>query len=124
MLKIIGAAVISSFTALLLKKTNPEFALITVLCAGVFILTAISISIISIMNELRTINGYSEMYGFLEPVFKASGISVVTYVAANLCRDCEQTAMASKVELAGNIAVLILSLPLIKNILDVIYELI
>ena len=124
MIKIIGAALISSFTALLLKKTNPEFALLTVLAAGILILTAISASIKNIVNELGDIRGFGKMYGCLEPVLKASGISVVSHIAASLCRDCEQSAMAAKVELAGSISILLLALPLIKNVLDVIYELI
>ena len=44
-------------------------------------------------------------------LFKAVGICIITQLAADVCRDCRETAMASAVETAGRAAVLLLSVP-------------
>ena len=45
-------------------------------------------------------------------LFKALGICIVTQLAGDVCRDAGESAIASKVEMAGKLAVLISSLPL------------
>ena len=57
-------------------------------------------------------------------VLKALGLCYITNFASDTCRDFGQTSLASKVELAGKISIVILTLPLINSILSVALELI
>ncbi len=54
---------------------------------------------------------------------KALGIAFLTEVAAGICRDSGEATLASWVETAGKLELLILALPLIERILDTAGEL-
>ena len=58
--------------------------------------------------------GLSEKYGII--LFKSLGVCFLAQFAADSCRDAGENALASKVELAGKISILVLSLPLFEEI--------
>ena len=57
-------------------------------------------------------------------IIKALGICYVTQLASDTCQDAGERAMAGKIELAGRVAVLLLSLPMFSSILQIALELI
>ena len=58
--------------------------------------------------------GLTQEYGLI--LFKTLGICFLAQFAADSCRDAGESALASKVELAGKISILVLSLPLFEDI--------
>ena len=57
-------------------------------------------------------------------VLKSLGICYITSFSADMCKDFGQTSLAGKIELAGKIAVVVISIPLINEILNSALELI
>ena len=55
---------------------------------------------------------------YLELLWKSIGICYLTSIAADLCRDTGETAMASVAELWGRVTLLILFLPMAKSLLE------
>jgi stage III sporulation protein AD len=49
-------------------------------------------------------------------LFKTLGLCFLAQFAADSCRDAGENALASKVELAGKLAIVILALPLFEKI--------
>lgn len=60
----------------------------------------------------RLVEGAAVGGGYLLTVFKCLGICFVTQLGCDICRDCGENALASQLELAGRVAVLISALPL------------
>ena len=56
-------------------------------------------------------------------LFKALGICWLAQFAADSCRDAGESALASKVELAGKTAVLLTTLPLFSAVAELVTEL-
>ena len=56
----------------------------------------------------------------LAPVLKCVAAAVVTQIAADLCRDASQSALASAVELCGALFALGISMPLIVSMLKML----
>jgi stage III sporulation protein AD len=52
-------------------------------------------------------------------IFKSLGIAFITELASDTCRDVGGTAISTKIELAGKVAILIISLPLFEKILSI-----
>ncbi len=114
---IAGIAIIAAILAVMMKKYHQEYSIIISIAAGVFILVAIFADIgpaISQINTLLSATGLSAEYASI--LFKALGICFLTQFAADSCRDAGESALASKVELAGKIGIVILSLPLFESI--------
>ena len=93
----------------------PLSVCITVSLAGVAIATCLPI--IDYLNTL--VQPYSQKYITL--LMKTVGISLLTATAADICRDSGESAIASKVELVGKCEILLLSLPLLKDITELLF---
>lgn len=121
--KIAAIAVISTLLIILLKGKNPLFAALVALAA-----TAVMAA--------YTADGLSEIFtsfqklfeaGGIEPVYcksimKVIGIAYFTEITSALCRDAGESAIAQKLELAGRVAVIIFTMPVVSQLLDVIIE--
>jgi stage III sporulation protein AD len=117
-------AMIAAAVALFLKQYKPEYSLIfsAVVCVSVmfFLVTAVG----SIKDSLSSFFGTCDIDSdIFITVFKALGICYITDFAADLCKDFGQTSLAAKAELAGKISVVVLSLPIVRLILDTALEL-
>ena len=54
------------------------------------------------------------------PLFKAAGMGLLTQIAAAVCQDAGQSALAKLVELGGGVLCIIVSLPLLEAVLALI----
>ena len=61
--------------------------------------------------------------GYLLLVFKALGVCLLTQFSADACLDAGEKALASRVEFAGRIAVVLLALPLFEEIAEAVLSL-
>ncbi len=119
MLKAASAALLSAVLGLLIKRHNPEGALLLGTVCAVGILAA-SLGILdgfaSLRKLLRQIFG-GEAEGLVSPILKCLAISIVSRFSAESCRDASQNAAASAVEFAGAVCSLAVVMPLLMSIL-------
>lgn len=114
-----AVCVIGAILACLLKQYCKEQALFCSI--GVCVLVMLSICayfspIASQINELFLKTELDVQY--LEMLWKSIGICYLTGIAADLCRDSGESAMASVAELWGRITLLVLMLPMVKSLLE------
>ncbi len=122
---IAGIGIISAGFVLILKQYRPEFAFGATLSAGsILLLFAVSSfgEIIDNINELISVSGTeTEKYRIL---LKCLGICMITKIASETCKDCGESSVASKIDLAGKAVILASAMPLFSEILEIIKELI
>jgi stage III sporulation protein AD len=114
---IAGIAIIAAILSAMLKRYHQEYAIIINIAAGVLIVVQILANIspaISQLNVLLSSSGISSEYMLI--LFKALGICFLAQFAADSCKDAGETALAAKVEFAGKITIVLLSLPMFENI--------
>ena len=112
-----------ALVALLLKKNAPELAL--ALSLAICVMTAgLAAELFTQLRDVIDLAG--EQTGLspaiVSPVIKCVGIGVVTRLAADLCKDAGQSAVASAVELCGAGCAIVTALPLIRSLLQMISE--
>ena len=113
----LAAIVLAAFLAVVLRRQNPEQALALTLVAGaVLLMTALqrAVPLLSDVRDMLSQSGLSEEY--LHIVFKALGACLLTQLAADVCRDVGEQALANKAEFAGKVSLLLLALPLFEKI--------
>ena len=59
-----------------------------------------------------------ELGEYASLMIKAVGIAVICATCGDVCRECGAASVASGVETAGNLAILGLCLPLLRELLD------
>jgi stage III sporulation protein AD len=116
-LGIAGIAICAAVVAAMLRRYHQEYAVLVGIAAGIVILIEILTSIapaVQQINRLLSSAGISSQYEVI--LLKTLGICFLAQFAADACRDAGESALASKMELAGKISIVILSLPLFEQI--------
>ena len=124
MIQIVGIGMTAVLLTLVVKRSHPELAVqITIVVAGiVFYLVLDKLRmIIELFTEMAKRAGIGEMYLII--LLKIIGISYLVEFGAQVCRDAGEGAIASKVELAGKVMILVMAVPIIAFALDTILRL-
>lgn len=126
--KLFGFAIFAVIVIMILRKESPESAVTLRMVVGVGLaIAAVSAltPVISYVRELGESLGVNDdVSRAVEIMLKALGISFLTHVCATVCRDAGEGGIAQYVELGGKLEIVILSLPLIKDITFLALELI
>ena len=125
MIKVAAAAIAAAVCAVTVRKQAPELGLALTVCAGALMVLYCSGALsaaMELMDRLVEAGGLSAQV--VEPVIKTAGIAIVTRLAADFCRDAQEGALASAVELAGTALALVTVLPLMSAVLDMLTGLI
>lgn len=119
--KIVGFAIFSVIIIIVLKEQKPEMALVltVVSCVGLMIFAITQMTgIIEMLNDLVSKSGMNKE--FLEVILKVTAIAYIVEFGKNVCVDAGQSAIATKLEMAGKVLILTLSLPLISALVNVL----
>ncbi len=117
--KIIFLAVLCTVLIVLLKNSRPEQAIILSMMSAILLFFWVIETIQPILTELKSlIQRFSFIEQQSEILLKSLGLCCLTQISADLCRDAGETALAVNVELAGKTAILVLSLPLFRQLFD------
>ncbi len=125
-LKVAGLALVALVTLLVLRQVKPEWGTlvrlaVAVLAAGVT-MSMVS-AVLAFAEELTDMGGgvvAPDVWGIL---VKSLGVAFLSEVAASVCRDSGESGLAGWVEMAGRVELLLISLPLIRTVLDVVADL-
>lgn len=124
-LKVSAVALVGLVALLVLRQIRPEWATLLRLGVTVILVGMLLAMVATVVDFATQIGGESELLsgGMWQMLLKVLGITVITEVAAGICRDVGESGIASWVETAGRLEILILSLPLITEILTMVKEL-
>ncbi|MBC9784908.1 stage III sporulation protein AD [Heliobacterium chlorum] len=118
-LQVVGVGIIATVLLVIVRKQRPELAVQLSIAAGVilflFVLTKIS-AVIQVLEDLANkaqINRY-----YLTTLLKIVGVAYIAEFGAQICRDAGESTIATKVELAAKILVMVLALPIIMALMD------
>lgn len=122
---VLGIAIVAVTACVLLQKTNPEFSMAVALITGILIFLFVLSSFTPILETLEYwMNEFHLNNVYFMTVIKTLGVCYLTQLASDTCKDAGYASVASKVELAGKVTILLLALPLFENLLSLTQELI
>ena len=122
---VLGIAIVAVAACVLLQKTNPEFSMAVALITGILIFLFVLSSFTPILKTLEYwMNEFHLNNVYFMTVIKTLGVCYLTQLASDTCKDAGYVSVASKVELAGKVTILLLALPLLENLLSLTQELI
>lgn len=119
--RVVAFAIIATILIVLLKEQRKEMALmLTIIAALGIILFAIDeiSEIINLLNTLAEKSGINKDYLLI--IIKVTGIAYIVEFGKNICQDAGQSAIATKLEMAGKVVIVSLSIPIISALLSVL----
>ena len=124
LIKIAAIAITGTVIGLVIKKNSPEMSLlltISIAMVALYMASGIISDIVDFAGKLADASKLSP--AVLSVLLKTVGISIISRLASDVCRDAGQTSVASGVEIAGCAAALYISLPLMETVFDMISSL-
>ena len=125
LLKICAIGIAALIIISIVKTYKPEFTVEVTLCAGMILLYFIIDSLKYGFGFIADV--YEDLsYGkeYFPIILKVLGIAYITEFAAAICQDAGEKSIASKVELAGKIAIFFAAIPVFTSLLDLLNSLI
>ncbi|NMO96875.1 stage III sporulation protein AD [Paenibacillus lemnae] len=123
-IQIVGLGLIATVLILIIKEQKPLFAFLLALTTSVLIFMMLIGkigSVITMLEDLAENSGVQTVY--LKTVLKIIGIAYIAEMGAQIVRDAGQESIASKIEMAGKILILVLAVPIIGIIIETVLKL-
>lgn len=119
--QIVILAVVSTLIIIVLKVQRPEIALQISLITGVIIFLVVlgkTAAVIQLLKQYADKANIDMVY--FSTLLKIIGIAYITEFGSEICKDAGEGAIASKVELAGKVIIIVLAVPIITSLLDLV----
>lgn len=117
--QIVGFGLIAAVLAVVLRQEKPELALLLSIGAGVLLFLMVLTKIGAVINVLRDLSVRANVnLLYLGTILKIVGIAYIADFGAQLCRDAGESALASKIEFAAKVLILVLAIPIVMAVLD------
>lgn len=117
-IKVCGIVICALCVLLMFKNLRSEYSLFIriILTLGVSLIT--TALIYPILTYIGEISSGTALEKHLPSLIKALGIAISVQITADICKDAGEEAIATRIYLFGQAEILIISIPIIKNLLS------
>ena len=121
LIAIIGVSLAAAVVSIVLRQYRADYAMVISLAAGALVRVVVLRALEPVLGEVTDIIAMSGIgMENSATVLKVVGVGFITQLACDSCRDAGESAIASKVELAGRVFILILALPVFGQVLQIV----
>jgi len=124
MLQIVGIGLLATVLILIVREQKPIFAFLISAFVGIGIFLAMIgkiDSVVSVLEDLADRSGIPSVY--LKTMLKIIGIAYIAEFGAQIVRDSGMESVASKIEFAGKMLILVMSVPIISVMIETVLNL-
>ena len=124
MIQIVGLGFIVTLLSLVLKEHKPLFSFLLATITGVYIflfLIGKLSAVIEVLEQLAVRSNVNPI--FLKTILKIIGIAYIAEFGAQIVRDAGQETIASKIELAGKVLIMVMAIPIISVVVETVIKL-
>lgn len=124
-LQIVGLGLVVCILAIILRQQKPPMATLLTMTAGVIIFFIMLPQIAAVFNVLRDLASQANVsMAYMGTILKIVGIAYIADFGSQICRDAGESALASKIEFAAKIIVLVMAVPIIVAVLQSLIKLV
>ncbi|MCY6354070.1 stage III sporulation protein AD [Clostridium sp. ZS2-4] len=118
-IKVVGFAFVALSIVLVVKHRRSDLAVHISLAAGILIFIFMIDKVTSVLQLLQELALKANIdFIYLNIVFKILGIAYLASFCSEICKDAGESSLASKVEFAGKILILVLAIPILMAVLQ------
>lgn len=124
-LQIVGLGLVVCILAIILRQQKPPMATLLTMTAGIIIFFIMMPQITGVFGVLRDLAGQANVSMiYMGTILKIVGIAYIADFGSQICRDAGENALASKIEFAAKIIVLVMAVPIIVAVLQSLIKLV
>lgn len=124
-LQIVGLGLVVCILAIILRHQKPPMATLLSMTAGVIIFLIMMPQISAVFNVLRDLASQANVsMVYMGTILKIVGVAYIADFGSQICRDAGESALASKIEFAAKVIVLMMAVPIIVAVLQSLIKLV
>jgi stage III sporulation protein AD len=124
-IQIVAVSIIAVILAVLIRQYRPEIALQISVVMGLLIFLMVIFRLAAVLDELRSFTGRLNIDTvYISTIFRIIGIAYIAEFGAQVCKDAGENSIASKIELAGKVIILVLAVPILMALMELIIQII
>lgn len=122
--KIVGIGLLAGILINLLKQHKPELAMQLSIATGVMLFILMLSRVMDVVEVLQTLGTKAKLdQAHMGTVLKIIGIAYVADFGSQVLQDAGEKSVASKVEMAGKVLIMLLAVPIVLAIVDTVMKL-
>lgn len=123
LLQVVGIGIVATVIIIVLRTQKPEIAVQVSIVTGVVIFMLLATKLSAVIDLLGRYADRADIKPvYFTTVLKITGIAYIAEFGAEVCRDAGESSIASKIELAGKVTIVVLAVPIITSLLDLIIK--
>ncbi|MFD1955862.1 stage III sporulation protein AD [Paenibacillus thailandensis] len=120
-IQVVGIGLIATVLILVVREQKPVFAYLLAAFTGLFIFLFVIGKIEAVIDVLEQLAGRAGIPSiYLKTILKIIGIAYIAEFGAQIIRDAGLDSIASKVEFAGKVLILVMAVPIISVIVETV----
>lgn len=117
--QIVGIGLITMLLVMVIKQHRPEMAVQLTILFGALILFFMMDKIAGVVTVLKSLSTRVNINStYITIIFKIIGIAYIAEFGSQICRDAGEGVIASKIELAAKILIMLIALPIMMAIME------
>lgn len=122
-LQIAGLGIVASILAVFLKEQKSEMSMYISIATGLIIFIMIISKLEYVIQTLENLADKVNInYLYTTVILKIVGISYIAEFASQIAKDANQDTIANKIELAGKVIIMAVSIPIFVGVIDMIVD--
>jgi stage III sporulation protein AD len=118
-IQVVVIGLVATALILIVKEYRPEIALQLSIVVGILILSVVIGYISEAINVLISLAIQADInLVFLEILLRVIGIAYIAEFGSQVCRDAGEGSIAAKIEFAAKTLILVMSLPIIRAVME------
>lgn len=119
--RIVLIGIVAGVLVVTIKQKQPEIALQVSIIAGLIIFIYVLDYIVIAIDYMKDlVNKYNIPYESITVVLKIIGIAYICEFAVQILKDTGENSLANKVEIAGRVFIVVLSLPVLSSFMKMV----
>ncbi len=124
-LQIVCIGIVAVALSSVIKAQKPELALQVSIITGILIFMLVAVKLSAVIDFIKTFSQKADIDStYIAILLKIVGIAYISEFGAEVCKDAGESSIASKIELAGKVTIVVLAVPIITSLLDLVVKLI
>ncbi|NLY43493.1 MAG: stage III sporulation protein AD [Clostridiaceae bacterium] len=122
-LQVVGIGLVAAILSIVIKSQRPEISIQISILTGIIIFSLIAVNLASVIKLLEGIAERVDLdMVYVTAIIKVIGIAYISQFGAEVCRDAGESAIASKIEFAGKVLIILIAAPIILALLNLMIE--
>ncbi|MDP2871716.1 MAG: stage III sporulation protein AD [Bacillota bacterium] len=122
--RVVAFAFIAVVLVVVLRQERPELAMLVGAAAGAMLVLQMLGPLGQAVTALADLAGRAKVERFyLDTVLRVIGVAYLAEFGSQICRDAGEGALASKVELAGKVLIMVFAVPVVTAVVEVVLRL-